>query len=495
MESSREHSPLLQQIDDGTLERFAPEPVRVRALDLFLLGRVRNRLVSGNRLLAEVTGTRDTYLVTVDVLASPTGPDAIGRCQCPRRPRSGLCKHAIAVLYAWVHEPDSFQSVDRRLDRLAALPRASLLALIRRLVELEPALLAEVDAGLPAGEATGADPAAPDAPAPGEGDEAPVPRWLRWLEETPDPDPAVLDRLRKELDEDPGDAHRVAGLDALLVAALWRQAGLARLAARRGEDRTAAFLRDLWRRLVGLVLATAAPRQALPAIGATADMLGPAALREAGEALLEAGWPGPALALARRALAAEDSPGGVIRARHLVARAWLALGRPDEAIPYLAANLATHPDAATLQLLEEAAALAGREPEIETALREWLAAPGYEGLRVEHLLRRRRLAELARVLADPQARRRVPGPLLLESADTLRREDPHLARELYEEVIRRGEAAPDDPAMRARMEAVAGLLPSGPDTAPGDRERAGTASRHAGGEDGGEEGGDDHEDE
>ncbi|MFS8640534.1 MAG: SWIM zinc finger family protein, partial [Symbiobacteriaceae bacterium] len=345
MASSREHSPLLQQLDDGTLERFAPEPVRVRALDLFLLGRVRNRLVSGNRLLAEVTGTRDTYLVTVDVLASPIGADAIGRCQCPRQGRSGLCKHAVAVLYAWVHEPDTFQSVDRRLDRLEALPRASLLALIRRLVELEPALLAEVDAALPPGEATEAAPPARDASAPGEGNAAPVPRWLRWLEESPDPDPAMLDRLRKELEEVPGEARRAAGLDALLLAALWRQAGLARLAARRGEDRTAAFLRTLWRRLVDLVLAVAAPRQALPAISATAGTLGPAALREAGEALLERGWPGPALALARRALAAEESSDGVTRARHLIARAWLALGRPGEAIPYLAANLAAHPDA------------------------------------------------------------------------------------------------------------------------------------------------------
>ncbi|HEY8394482.1 MAG TPA: hypothetical protein VIK92_06780 [Thermaerobacter sp.] len=486
MASSAEYSPLLAQIDERLLERIAPEPVRVRALDLFLLGRVRNRLVSGNRLMAEVTGTRDTYLTAVHVLASPDGPDAAARCECPRRPQSGLCKHAVAVLYAWIHEPGSFASLDRRLDRLEALPRADLLALIRRLVELEPSFLAEIDAALPAGAATGGEPAKEGEPA---GGGAALQRWLRRLEEEPDPDPAALEQLRRELDALPSATPLPVAMDALLVGALWRQAGRASLAATRGEERTLSFLTEGWRRLLPLVLAAADPRHALPAIAATAGMLGPAALRDAAAALLEAGRPGPALALARRALAAESSPGGVVTARHLIARALLALGRPGEAIPYLAANLAQQPDAAALRLLEGAATAAGRWPEIESALQEWLAAPGYEQLRVEHLLRRRRLADLARALSDPRVRQRVPGPLLLESADALRKEEPVLARELYEEVLRRGEADPDEPAMRARMAALSGLLQADTPPAPPGPGGTGGSSGHGHGHDDREEDG------
>lgn len=251
---------VLTAVDEAMLARLVPEPVRIRALDLFLLGRVESRLVSGTRLLGEVRGTRGVYRTVVHVLRGPGGPDAAGQCECPRRARGGLCKHAVALLYAWIHEPATFASLDERLDRLAERPRAQLLEVIRRLVEEEPALLAELDATIsadsgPAGTGTapapatavdaGRSPVAPrraeaagdgpagtgdglrttggpaatdrpgrphPVPAPGgdaaaDGDEPAAPAWrgarlAAWvlrLERNPDPGPEELDRWLAEL--------------------------------------------------------------------------------------------------------------------------------------------------------------------------------------------------------------------------------------------------------------------------------------------------------
>ena len=200
---------LLAAVDEAMLVRLVPEPVRIRALDLFLLGRVEHRLVSGPRLLAEVRGTRGIYRTVVHVLRGPDGPDAAGQCECPRRAAGGLCKHAVALLYAWIHEPGTFASVDQRLQHLEGRPRGELLEVIRRFVEEEPALLEELDAIVPplatiqdeGGAGTDlAVPAAPDGTGarPGSPGPAAGPRrvdlgaWLLQLERRGDPEADTL---------------------------------------------------------------------------------------------------------------------------------------------------------------------------------------------------------------------------------------------------------------------------------------------------------------
>ncbi len=603
---------LLAAVDEAMLARLAPEPVRIRALDLFLLGRVEHRLVSGVRLLGEVRGSRGVYRTVVHVLRGPEGPDAAGQCECPRRARGGLCKHAVALLYAWIHAPETFASVDQRLEHLEERPRGELLELIRRLVEEEPALLAEVDAAIPApapppeepapaggtgpagttpgaqgddGSASRQDPVAaggrePDSagapePAP-DGRVAAAPAgsrpaarpsaWLLELERRADPDPETLHRWADALEAgwagtqsspaplagpgSPSRALAAAAVDALTLTVtglLWRQAGLVLAARARGEAAAARWLFRRWEAAARLLTrlealptggspealvhgpgtgdpaagsgtpgtrgagepatrdgnGSRAPRhvpgaagrpghgvthpagqglaaqpaggpgrpgplrsRAAASVAVTAAALGPEALLAGSRFFRETGRYEVALSLARRALAQAGDPDVLAAARQAVAEVWLDRGRPERAVPYLAANFADRPSRAALDALEAAARAAGEWERVAPGVERHLEQRGDAALRAELLLRQNDWRRLAAWLEQPDARSVLPARLLVAAADQLRRPAPELAAVLYREAMARPDAGnPRD--LAARWQALQHRLGGGHPVPPG----------------------------
>ncbi len=69
---------------------------------------------AGNTLFAQVVGSSN-YTVQID-LQDPNPPKA--RCSCPAARRTPYCKHALAVLIAWVQTPERFQE-----SQLAEMPQ------------------------------------------------------------------------------------------------------------------------------------------------------------------------------------------------------------------------------------------------------------------------------------------------------------------------------------------------------------------------------------
>ncbi|MBC7336147.1 MAG: SWIM zinc finger family protein, partial [Clostridia bacterium] len=76
-------------------------------------------------------------------------------CTCPR---GGFCKHIVALLLAYIHEPETFREVPPLEALLAALTREDLEALIANMVQREPSLLALVEraVALPSGSSVDA---------------------------------------------------------------------------------------------------------------------------------------------------------------------------------------------------------------------------------------------------------------------------------------------------------------------------------------------------
>jgi uncharacterized Zn finger protein len=65
-------------------------------------------------------------------------------CTCPYD-YGGICKHIVALLLAYVHEPQSFRSIPPLTALLAGLSQEELIALIGEMIKREPELLSLVE--------------------------------------------------------------------------------------------------------------------------------------------------------------------------------------------------------------------------------------------------------------------------------------------------------------------------------------------------------------
>ncbi len=120
-----------------------------RGIDYYENGAVCNPVRQGRELRGECRGSsRQSYRVRV--VLNDRGGVAEAVCTCPR---GGFCKHLVALLLQYVHEPDAFEVVSSLDTVLARLGKEELIALIGDLVQREPALASVVE--LAAGAARG----------------------------------------------------------------------------------------------------------------------------------------------------------------------------------------------------------------------------------------------------------------------------------------------------------------------------------------------------
>ena len=103
---------------------------------------IENPMFHGWTLSANCYGSEETpYSVSVEL--TPTGI-ADAECSCPYD-WGGDCKHIVALLLTYVHEPDEIRSVEPILTAIADKPRATLLHIISELLKREPSLMSIVE--------------------------------------------------------------------------------------------------------------------------------------------------------------------------------------------------------------------------------------------------------------------------------------------------------------------------------------------------------------
>lgn len=104
---------------------------------------IENPIFHGDTLSAHCHGSEATpYHVSVEL--TPTGI-AAAECSCPYD-WGGDCKHIVALLLTYIHEPEEIRSVEPVLTAIAEKPRATLLRVISELLKREPTLVSIVEA-------------------------------------------------------------------------------------------------------------------------------------------------------------------------------------------------------------------------------------------------------------------------------------------------------------------------------------------------------------
>jgi len=123
-----------EEISDWTDSRSL-----VRGEDYFQVGAISNPRLQGTRLLADCEGSGPTpYRVEMSL-----GEEGIvsGYCSCPVG-GAGDCKHCVALLLTWLHEPEEFLTQEIVQNHLAERSREELVALIEQMVARHPDLTA-----------------------------------------------------------------------------------------------------------------------------------------------------------------------------------------------------------------------------------------------------------------------------------------------------------------------------------------------------------------
>jgi len=111
----------------------------VRGVNYYEHGAIYNPIRQGRELRGECRGSqRQPYRVRV--ILGECGVEEAW-CDCPR---GGFCKHIVALLLKYVHEPDAFEAASSLNIVLARLGKEELIALIEDLVQREPALASVV---------------------------------------------------------------------------------------------------------------------------------------------------------------------------------------------------------------------------------------------------------------------------------------------------------------------------------------------------------------
>ena len=125
-------------ITEDQIQERCTKAVFSRGEDYFYNEAIENPMFHGWTLAASCYGSEETpYSVSVEL--TPTGI-ADAECSCPYD-WGGDCKHIVALLLTYVHEPDEIHSVEPILTAIAEKPRATLLEIISELLKREPALV------------------------------------------------------------------------------------------------------------------------------------------------------------------------------------------------------------------------------------------------------------------------------------------------------------------------------------------------------------------
>lgn len=127
----------LPHLTESDIRRTCTEQSFERGVDYYERGAIIQPTRQGHTLRAECEGSQwEPYHVEVELDAQGI---AHATCTCPYD-WGGYCKHIVALLLTWVHEPDAFLVLEETDKLLARMSKDELIELIQEILERHPDL-------------------------------------------------------------------------------------------------------------------------------------------------------------------------------------------------------------------------------------------------------------------------------------------------------------------------------------------------------------------
>jgi len=128
----------LPQLTEEDIQLLCTEQSFERGEDYYWQGAIREPLRQGMTLRALCEGSQyEPYRVRVELDEEGV---AWADCSCPYD-WGGYCKHIVALLLAWIHDPEEFTVIPETEELLAGMGREELIEVIEAILEQEPDLI------------------------------------------------------------------------------------------------------------------------------------------------------------------------------------------------------------------------------------------------------------------------------------------------------------------------------------------------------------------
>jgi len=121
---------LLKNIDEKDMEELFDPVIRQRGYEYFERGNVINLVSFENKIMATVAGTAN-YITSIEIKDNELHIS----CTCPYE---GNCKHAAALMYAWMKRRKDFIDMEEILNRLKKMDKEEIISVIKEAIYLNP---------------------------------------------------------------------------------------------------------------------------------------------------------------------------------------------------------------------------------------------------------------------------------------------------------------------------------------------------------------------
>lgn len=132
MKTHYEISPHLREITHEQVAYLDKAATDGASWDFYCNSYIHHPTVFGDKMSGVVQDAIDEYFAEVRA----DHEELVAGCTC--RSRSGICKHAIALLYGWVNDNEDFLNVADTLERLRQRDKEEILAILGRILMFDP---------------------------------------------------------------------------------------------------------------------------------------------------------------------------------------------------------------------------------------------------------------------------------------------------------------------------------------------------------------------
>jgi len=128
MKTNYEISPHLRALTHEQVTRLDQQATEGTSWEFYCGSYIHHPTVFGHKMSGLVQDAVDEYFAEIRV----DNKNLVAGCSCGER--TGICKHAVALLYGWVDDNDGFMNVADTLERLRHKNKDDLLEILGRII-------------------------------------------------------------------------------------------------------------------------------------------------------------------------------------------------------------------------------------------------------------------------------------------------------------------------------------------------------------------------